>query len=71
MGLDAALLSLPNNILAVEYCKAIISSGSSMKPLPIRREGSYHDEVPDDENPSATAVRKLMLEGSDYFLRAG
>lgn len=66
MGLDAALLSLPNNILAVEYCKAIISSGSSMKPLPIRREGSYHDEVPDDENPSATAVRKLMLEGSDW-----
>jgi len=61
MGTDSALLSLPNNILAVEYCKAIVSQGYTMKPFPIHRTGSYHAEVADSENPSATAVRNLML----------
>ena len=66
MGIDGALLTSPNNILAVEYCKAILSQGCAMKPLPIHRGGSYHDELPDEENPSATAVRKLMLDSGDF-----
>ena len=61
MGLQGDILGTPNNILAVEYCKAILSQGCAMKPLPIHREGSYHDDMPDAENPSATAVRKLMV----------
>ena len=61
MGLDGALLESPNNILAVEYCKAILSQGCGMKPFAIHREGSYHAEIADSENPSATAVRNLML----------
>ena len=61
MGLDSDLLSEPNNILAVEYCKAILSQGCSMRPFAIHREGSYHAEIADSENPSATAVRNLML----------
>ena len=64
MELDASLLAAPNNILAVEYCKAIIAQNSAMKPFPIHREGSYHDTEPDPENPSATAVRLLMAGGS-------
>lgn len=66
MGLDATFLTSPNTILAVEYCKAILAQGSAMKPLPIRRPGSYHDETPDLNNPSATAVRRLMLSESDW-----
>ena len=66
MGLDDAILETPNNILAVEYCKAVLSQNSSMKPMPIFRGGSYHDELPDRENPSATAVRKLMLDSGDF-----
>ena len=66
MGLDAALLESPNNILAVEYCKAILRQGSPMEPMPIRREGSYHAETPDHENPSATALRALMLAGESW-----
>ena len=66
MGLDGTLLEKPNNILAVEYCKAILSQNSSMQPLPIHREGCYHDELPDSENPSATSVRKLMLSAGDF-----
>ena len=68
MGLDGSLLATPNNILAVEYCKAILSSGCAMKPMPIPRGGSYHDEEADFENPSATAVRKLMLDSQDFSL---
>ena len=66
MGLENGLLSRPNDILAVEYCKAILAQGSSMLPLPIRREGCYHAQAPDPENPSATAVRKAMLDGTEW-----
>ena len=66
MGLESSLLESPNNILAVEYCKAILAQNSSMAPLPIHREGSYHDELPDPENPSATALRILLTEGGNW-----
>ena len=66
MGIDSTLLTSPNNILAVEYCKAILSQSCAMKALPIYRGGSYHDELPDKENPSATSIRKLMLSTRDF-----
>ena len=61
MGVETDILSQPNNILAVEYCKAILSQNSPMEPFPIHRQGSYHALSVDTENPSATAVRNLML----------
>ena len=71
MGLNAAPLLTPNNILAVEYCKAILDQNSPMIPMPILREGSYHDTLPDPENPSATALRAMMPLGPwlDYIPR--
>ena len=66
LGFSGSLLESPNNILAVEYCKAILSRNSSMMPIPIHRGGSYHDELPDEENPSATSIRKLMIESRDF-----
>lgn len=63
---DASLLRQPNDILAVEYCKAILSQNSKMNIFPIRREGSYHAEVADAENPSATSVRNLMLLSQNW-----
>ena len=66
MGINPSLLENPNDILAVEYCKAILAYKSSMKPLPIRREGNYHSNFPDDENPSATSVRQLILQGNTW-----
>ena len=62
MHLDGEILASPNNILAVEYCKAIISQNAAMEPIPIHRGGSYHDLKADLENPSATALRALMLD---------
>lgn len=60
MGINASVLTNPNDILAVEYCKALVAQESPMKPLPIRREGHYHDTAPDADNPSATALRQLL-----------
>lgn len=65
MGLCSAPLRTPNNILAVEYCKAILSQGASLSPLVIHRPGSYHDQTPDQQNPSATAMRQLIYDGAD------
>ena len=65
MGLDGTLLSSPNNILAVEYCKAILVQNIPMEPMPIFRGGNYHDEQADTENPSATSLRNLMTGDGD------
>ena len=70
MGLPGAILKSPNNILAVEYCKAILRQSSPMQPLPIFREGSYHAKEADFENPSATSLRIRLqngLEISEYL----
>ena len=66
MGGNADLLQTPNNILAVEYCKAILAQNSQLTPLVLHRQGSYHACVPEKENPSATALRNLMTEGCDW-----
>ena len=63
---DGALLTAPNDILAAEYCKALLERGSRMRPLAVRRDGGYHDETPDAENPSATAVRAQLEQGGTW-----
>ena len=37
------LLSQPNNILGVEYCKAILRQGSHMRPFPLPRLAAGHN----------------------------
>ncbi len=66
LGICADILSVPNNILAVEYCKAILSQGSAMEIMPISRLGDYHDTTPDPENPSATALRQQILSQKEW-----
>ena len=67
MGIKKDILSRPNDILAIEYCKAILQQKSTMTPLPIVREGNYHDTAIDEENPSATALRAHMAENTDWL----
>ena len=55
-----SILQNPNDILAVEYCKALLRQNSHMQPLPVRRTGSYHDAELDPEAPSATALRAKL-----------
>lgn len=66
LGHRGDILETPNNILAVEYCKAILKGSYNMDVEPIARTGSYHDELPHPTEPSATAVRKLMLEHQNF-----
>lgn len=67
MGANSDTLNLPNDILATEYCKAILSQKLPLEPVPILRKGSYHDSAPDKENPSATAVRALMIQQGSWL----
>lgn len=61
---DAALLESPNNILGVEYCKALLRRGSAIRPMTVKRKGaSYHGSELTEELPSATLVRSLLREG--------
>ncbi len=55
------LFSSPNNILGLEYCKALLSSKSSIKPVTILRKGSYHDETLQTYS-SASAIRKALSD---------
>lgn len=59
-------LSNPNDILGVEYAKAILSQHSSMTIFPVFRNGDYHSQVLSSQAPSATALRKAMLSGDDW-----
>ncbi len=60
---EAALLSMPNCILAIEYMKKLYEFESSIVPVAIPRLGAgYHDESEACEFPSATAVRNAIRE---------
>ncbi len=63
LGADPEILRKPNDILGVEYCKAILQLGSVMEPIPIQRPGDYHDPVARRENPSATSLRGRIFGG--------
>lgn len=60
LGTDiATFISSPNNILALEYCIALLERNSSIQPMPILRKGNgYHDkDLAENILPSATAIR--------------
>lgn len=58
-----ALLSLPNNILALEYLKALKKLGSSIQPVPVLRVEDYHSTLLDSPKCSATAIRQALFSG--------
>ncbi len=59
----AARLSDPNDILAVEYLRAIRILGADLKALPIRRLGAAHDGAPLPDSASASHIRQLLRSG--------
>ena len=56
----AALLSGPNDTLALQYLAANASLGTPLTPFTVKRVGSYHSQSL-DEAISATAVRSAMV----------
>ena len=57
-------LSSPNNILALEYIKALNTAHSKIKPYAIKRIGAEYDqkEIVDGNIQSATAIRTLIVK---------
>ncbi len=68
----SSLLSRPNNILGIEYCKALLRRGSRMEAVTVLRQGNgYHDTCLRDDRsakpaadgllyPSAAAIREIL-----------
>ena len=64
-------LALPNNILALEYLKAIRRCGSSLKPLPIHRIGEgYHSSGSDSLLSGSNMFDLLSAESIRALLKA-
>ena len=61
-GGEENLLSRPNNILAVEYAKAILNTGAMLEILPVGRVGSQFDE---DELKSGFSSAKAIRKNAD------
>lgn len=61
--LDASLLSSPNNVLGVEYIKAILQINPDILVQTIPRTGASHDSLQGvDDFASATYLRKLIID---------
>ena len=59
------ILQKPNNILAIEYLKALKNLNSQIKPITIERIGSsYNENLLDHRIASATAIRNTMLNNN-------
>ncbi len=62
------LIAQANNILAVEYLKAILRLESSLLPIAITRTGAGHDSAQISGNiASASYIRDLIARGEDFF----
>ncbi len=60
------IINKPNNILAIEYLAALIKTKSTIEPILIKREGGgYQSLSMEDERPSASAIRKAILDEAD------
>ena len=60
------ILASPNNILGIEYLKALAKIHSKMEPFTIKRIGAgYHDMDIDGQFSSATAIRSDIYQLAD------
>ena len=63
LGDEAKLIEQPNNILAVEYLKAIYEQRLDITPMTVQRIGSGHDMTGDIGPKSASELRRMILSG--------
>ena len=66
----AKLLSSPNNILGIEYIKALKKYNSNIVPYPIQRfESEYHSNKINGNIASSTAIRNIIKNDNLPILR--
>ncbi len=60
-------ISMPNNILALEYLSSIRKNGYKMEVVTVNRKGAdYNDNYAVDDFASATHIRNLIRENKDF-----
>ena len=61
-----SILSTPNNILGIEYCKALLRLKSNIQPVTLKRIGAnYHQlAIRKNQPPSASAIRHFFKAGN-------
>ncbi len=65
MGFDKNTVSSPNNILGIEYIKALLKTDSSIRPATLMRYGASHDSfIASNSIASASHLRSLIEKGS-------
>lgn len=65
VGALAELLEAPNNILAVEYLKAIYDQRLNLHPVTMLRTGAQHDQAGKGHFRSASELRTFLGVGRD------
>lgn len=62
------LLGQPNNILAIEYCRALLRFHSPITPFTVKRSGKgYHEDGLSGEFASASGIRKKLFSHENAF----
>ncbi len=60
------ILSAPNNILGIEYLRALHQLGSGMQVYTVQRQGAgYHDQVGKGSIASATGIRQMLKQHNE------
>ena len=78
-GKYGRFLAEPNNILGIEYCKALLRLHSSIRPVTLKREGAgYHEKnLSRTQAPSASGIRAYLksdaecIDGVSFHPSAG
>ncbi|MBR6420417.1 MAG: nucleotidyltransferase family protein [Oscillospiraceae bacterium] len=63
----AALFSSPNNVLAIEYLKAMVAVKLKIKPFTVKRSAAHDAHVPVGNMASASLIRQIMENQGDDF----
>ncbi len=69
--IDEPFFSMPNNILGIEYCLALLKIGSPLKPLTLLREGQDYRDATNPSlkrYPSSTAIRAGIMQSNTPHL---
>ena len=62
-NLNLCLLSSPNNVLGIEYVKALLTLNSTIEIYPMIREGDHNDPTLKKGITSATSIREVIKTG--------
>ena len=66
----SSLLTSPNNILAIEYLKALKKRNSSILPYAVKRTGADHDSsLFTEKTASASLIREMIFQSPSTFMR--